>query len=138
MDIILIRAGMAIFAILGSLHLVYSLLDLSEPKRFMPQDESLLGAMKNTRIRMAKNARNFWLSYMGFHLSHSLGLITFAVIYISLSFVEPAVIFSAPLATIMIGVSLTYAVLSHFFWFAIPLTGSILATALLLLGLMVH
>ncbi len=68
----------------------------------------------------------------------SLGLITFVAIYIALSFVEPAVIFSAPLAAIMIGVGVTYALLSHFFWFAIPLIGSILATALLLLGLIAH
>ncbi len=138
MDIILIRAGMAVFAILGTLHLLYSLLDLAEPKRFAPNEAGLLETMKNTRIRMAKNARNFWLSYMGFHLSHSLGLILFSAVYISLSFVEPAVIFSAPLATIMIGVGVIYAVLSHFFWFSIPLIGSTLATALLLLGLIAH
>ncbi|MCH8862100.1 MAG: hypothetical protein IID51_06285 [Proteobacteria bacterium] len=125
-------------AIFGTLHLLYSMLDLAAPKRFAPKDESLLGTMKNTRIRMARNARNFRLSYMGFHLSHSLGLIMFAAIYMALSIIEPAVIFSAPLAAIMIGVGVTYAALSHFFWFVIPLAGSILATALLALGLMVH
>ena len=134
LEITLIRIGIGIFAALGALHFLYSVLDLGQPKRFAPADPSLLPAMKATRIRLRKNVRNFWRSYMGFHFSHSLGLLTFAAILFSLSFEAPDLLFTAPIAQIMISVSLIYAILAYFFWFSIPFWGSIIASALFVIA----
>lgn len=133
-EIIFIRTGLAIFALLGALHLLYTVLDLVQPKRFAPADASLLPAMKATRIRMRKNVRNFWRSYLGFHFSHSLGLLSFTAIYLSISLRAPDLLFAAPFVQILIGVSLVYAVLAHFFWFSIPFWGSVIALALFIVA----
>lgn len=133
-ELILVRTGLAIFALLGTVHLVYSLLDLVKPRRFAPADAALLPAMKATRIRMRKHVRNFWRSYMGFHFSHSLGLLLFAAMYFSLSLHAPELLFAAPFAQIMIGASLVYAILAHFFWFSIPFWGSVMSLALFVIA----
>jgi hypothetical protein len=84
------------------------------------------------------SVHSYWRSSLGFHLSHSLGLIIFALIFVTLSFVAPGALFTPAMMIIMLGTGTIYAVLSHYFWFSIPLMGSILGTGLIGLGFAVH
>lgn len=138
MDILLIQLGMSVLATLGTLHLVYSLLDLVEPKRFAPTDANLLEALMSTRIRLHRNVRTFWLSYIGFNVSHSVGILAFAGVYVSLTIVSPDTVFELPLVLIMLMVSLAYVAMSWLFWFAVPLAGSGLSTTLFLAAVILN
>lgn len=137
MDLILIRAGLALFAILGSIHLIYTLLDLKDPKRFAPADPVVLAGMQASKTRFP-SAHSYWRSSLGFHLSHSLGLIAYALIFIALSWVAAETLFFTPIYLIMIGAGVIYAILACFFWFYIPFYGSVLGSCLLALGVIIH
>ena len=135
MAMALIIIGAAIFFILGSLHLIYSFFDLKDPKRFAPADPSVLSAMQETTIRMRKDAKNLWLSSLGFHFSHSIGVLFYACVVIYVAAIYPAMLLDPVVAAVMIGVGAAYVLLAHFFWFIIPFVGSLLGTALIAAGI---
>jgi len=141
MDIILIRIGLLIIGLLGFLHLVYTFADLKSPKKFAPTDKTLLPLMQNTGVRLVKNpwpGRSFWGSYMGFHFSHSLGILVFVALYLVLSFITPDILFHPALAAILIGTGAIYATLARLYWFSIPFYGATVSTSLTTLGVVLH
>lgn len=141
MDIILIRVGLLIIGLLGFLHLVYTFADLKSPKKFAPSDDSLLPLLQNTGVKLVSKpwpGRSFWGSYMGFNLSHSLGILVFVALYLVLSAIAPEVLFHPALLIIMIGTGCAYAVLARLFWFSIPFYGATLSTCLTTLGVVLH
>ena len=81
-------AGGLIFFLLGALHLRMTVMDLKEPRKFVPAKRELLTELQNTRVAFRKDIKNFWLSYIGFHFSHSVGILFYAttVIYCALAF----------------------------------------------------
>ena len=134
-ELIFIRIGMFIFLILGLLHLAYTIADLLKPKYFAPVDSELLSAMRSTRIRLRKNVHSFWRSYLGFHLSHSAGLVIYSITYIGLTFTSPELVVASPFIQIMTGASLLYAIISYWFWFSIPFIGSLIALGMCILAI---
>ncbi len=138
MDLLLIRIALAIMATLGTLHLLYTLLDLRNPKRFAPTDRTLLAGMHNTSIRLRGANKSFWLAYMGFNASHSLGILVYAVVFATISVVQPDLLFLPIFSAILIGAAFLYAVMAHFFWFSIPFIGATLSTVLLAAGVAFH
>src|SRR6516225_2857586 len=58
-----------IYAILGVLHLIYTLHDFGgRPRYFRPLDRSLLPAMRNTNTAIAPTGRDYWSGVLGFNL----------------------------------------------------------------------
>jgi len=131
-----VTAGAAVFFVLGFLHLVYSFLDLSNPKRFVPADPELFDSMQKTTIRMRKDAKNYWLSSLGFNFSHSLGLIFYSAVSMYVARAVPELMSDMLVAAVLISVGAIYAVMARAFWFSIPFIGAMVGTGLMATGLM--
>ncbi|NNL87889.1 MAG: hypothetical protein HKP25_02370, partial [Marinicaulis sp.] len=74
---LLIAVGGLIFLVLGAAHLRLTVRDMKEPRAFVPAKRELLEELKATRINLRRDVKDFWTSYLGFHISHSAGIIFF-------------------------------------------------------------
>ena len=121
---ILLIAGSSIFLLLGAIHGVLTLKDLGNPRYFTPRDANLRTAMEHSTIALHPKI-NLWQAWLGFNLSHSLGLVMFggAFLYISI-FHSPLFSQSSLLQGCSIVVSAAYLIMSLKFWFANPAIGS--------------
>jgi hypothetical protein len=77
-------SGASIFLILGILHGVLTLQDISNPRTFTPPDQTLRQAMQESSIAINPQT-NLWKAWLGFNLSHSLGLIMFGGTFLAIS-----------------------------------------------------
>lgn len=85
--------------------------------------------MAAARLRLAPST-TIWRAWLGFNLSHSLGLLVFGGILAWLSFHDFHVVASsALLQLIAVGVSIAYALLAVRFWFWAPAIASTLGAA---------
>jgi hypothetical protein len=120
----------AIIAVLATLHLIYTLRDMfSRPRYFVPRDPALLQAMQGARLALAPNGRDFWSAMLGFHLTHSIGLLLYALLIV-LTVTTPL----PALQPLMIGLGLVLVLIAWRCWFHIPLIGCVAATALMIAG----
>lgn len=126
-------ASAAIFALLGTLHLVYTLHDFGEkPHYFRPRDSSLLPAMRQTTMGIAPGGRDYWSGILGFNLSHSIGVLLLALL-IGLA-AEYQIAWLKPL---LAAIGLVFAVIAWRCWFRIPMWGCLIGTALMSAGWLV-
>ena len=127
---IAIHFAAAIMAVLATLHLVYTLHDLLiRPRYFRPMDRSLLEPMQATTTALAPQGHNYWRALLGFHLSHSIGILLFAgVIELAM---DPHLAWLRPALIALGGV---YAIIGWTCWFWIPATGATMATGMLIIG----
>ncbi|WP_310485468.1 LIC_13387 family protein [Chamaesiphon sp. VAR_48_metabat_403] len=138
----LVIVGAAIFLILGILHGILTLQDLSEPRTFTPPDKVLRQAMQESSIAIHPHT-NLWQAWLGFNLSHSLGLVMFGGTFLAIGlFYFQVLDRSYWLQCCAIFIATTYLVMSLKFWFykpaiasSIALTCFVLASGLLLLKL---
>jgi hypothetical protein len=119
----LLAIGGTIFLVLGTVHGVLTLRDISQPRAFTPTDDALRIAMQGARL--ALNPRiNLWQAWLGFNLSHSLGLVLFGGGLLLLAWRHFPAFAASPLvgaaAAIVAG---TYLVLALRFWFWGPALG---------------
>lgn len=131
---ILIVLGAIPFVVLGSLHAVFTALDMRNPRRLVPQDAAVSDAMARTTLRLAPS-RTVWRAWVGFNLSHSLGAVVFGLLYLLLAVLEYDVLTDRPVLVylaVMIGVA--YMTLSVKYWFIVPTVGTGLGTLCFLLG----
>jgi hypothetical protein len=135
----IITAGALIFFALGALHLRLTAMDLKDPKAFVPAKRELLSELQATRINLRKDVKNFWLSYLGFHFSHSIGLIFYALTVIYCALVRPDIFGDIVVRIGIVAFGASYVLMARAFWFIIPLVGSVLGVALIAIGLaMLH
>jgi hypothetical protein len=121
-------ASAAIFAVLGSLHLFYTLHDFGErPRYFQPRDASLLSAMRLTTTAIARGGRDYWSGILGFNLSHSIGVLLFALLIALTALYR--IIWLEPVLVI---VGLAFTSIAWRCWFRIPMWGCLVGTALML------
>ncbi|HAT41529.1 MAG TPA: hypothetical protein DCS87_07335 [Rheinheimera sp.] len=101
---------------------------------FAPRDVELAQAMLRVSPRIS-SATTMWRAGQGFHASHSLGALLFALIYGYLSLQQPALLF-ASVALQLIGAVylLCLALLAFRYWFKVPQRGVVLATVCYLLA----
>jgi hypothetical protein len=138
----LVIVGAAIFLILGILHGVLTLQDLSDPRTFTPPDKVLRQAMQSSIIAIDPHT-NLWQAWLGFNLSHSLGLVMFGGTLLAIGlFYFQVFAHSYLLQGCAIFIANAYLVMSLKFWFSKPAIGSsialtcfVLASGLLLLKL---
>ncbi|MHA7872407.1 MAG: LIC_13387 family protein [Hyphococcus sp.] len=127
-------AGGALFFLLGALHLRLTVRDMKDPQHFAPARKDLLAALKNTRINLRKDVKDFWTSYLGFHVSHSVGLLFYGCVVMYCALVRPDILsdIAARLAIVTVGAA--YVLMARAFWFVIPFVGAGLGVTLIAVG----
>jgi hypothetical protein len=117
-----------IFGILGLLHLIYTLHDFGErPRYFRPVDHSLLLAMRNTNMAIAPTGRDYWSGILGFNLSHSIGVLLFALLILLTARYE--ISWLKPFLVLVGG---TFTVIAWRCWFNTPMLGCLIGTAIMI------
>jgi hypothetical protein len=71
---LLISIAASIFLLMGAGHGALTLRDLKHPRAFTPQDPALRQAMQQSSIAFHPTI-NLWKAWLGFNLTHSLGLV---------------------------------------------------------------
>ncbi|MWV16143.1 hypothetical protein F3I16_08775 [Pseudomonas sp. L-22-4S-12] len=131
-------AGCIPFLALGILHTVYTITDTYKPKKLIPYKSGVMGLMKESTLAITKET-NVWRAWVGFNISHGIGILFFSVTYLYLSisqtsFLESSLFFmsAAPI------ISLIYLVLSKKYWFSIPTIGSAIGLLCFVAGTLVQ
>ena len=120
-----------IYGLLGSLHALYTFLDMRNPRRIIPDDPAVIAAMQASKIRLTRGESTMWQGWVGFNLSHSLGALMFAaacfivVACLGIFALSPWALFA------LAAVSALYLLLATQYWFRIPILGTAMATACL-------
>jgi len=129
MSSLLLTIGGFVFVGMGLVHGLVSGADVLRPTQFAPADDSVRLAMTSTTVRFLRARANVWDAWLGFNLSHSLGMLIFgaASAWFGLNLERIQVSSAALVAPIVIG--LIYLVLSVRFWFWVPAVSSGIATA---------
>jgi hypothetical protein len=124
---ILLAVAASLFLVMGGLHGIWTLQDLVNPRRFAPTDDRVRVAMQGARLGLNPRA-NLWLAWLGFNLSHSLGLALFGAGLLALAWRDFA-LFSASgiVHGAALAVAAAYVVLAVRFWFWAPALGACLA-----------
>jgi hypothetical protein len=121
--------GGLLFAAMGVVHGLLTALDVRRPTQFTPRDDAVRIAMRSTTIRFFRARTSVWDAWLGFNLSHSLGLFVFgaATVWLGLNLerVQP----SPGLLAMPAVVGLCYVFLAVRFWFYLPALGAAVATA---------
>jgi hypothetical protein len=131
---VLLDLAGGIFVLLGSLHALYTLLDIRQPRRLVPQDPAVTIAMKATPLRLARGGTTMWRAWVGFNFSHSVGAVLFGVLCICTGAVLGTVVIPAWALLVLVAVSFIYLRLSALYWFRIPTSGIAVASACLLVA----
>ena len=127
---ILIGSSAVILLYLGSVHLAYTLLS----HQFSPADRQLETSMKQVAPRIS-GEMTMWKAWVGFNLSHSMGLLLFGLIYGYMVVYRWEVLRTSYfLAGTGLLTLLGYVVLARIFWFTAPLIGVLVATLLYVVG----
>lgn len=112
--------GASIFVLLGVLHALYTFQDLENPRNFAPRDENLRAAMQNSSVGLSSEI-NLWKSWLGFHFSHSLGLLMFGGAFLYIGVFHPQLFAQSTLLKICsVLIPAIYLLLSLNFWFSKP------------------
>lgn len=120
-------AAALIFATLGVLHAGYTLYDIvRQPRYFRPKDRALIEAMQATKMALAPQGRDFWSALLGFHLSHSLGILLFALLILI------AEIYAITwLMPVLAAVGALLTLIAWRCWFHVPTLGCLIGTGLI-------
>ena len=122
---ILIAVGAAVFALLGTIHLVYTFFT----DNFEARDAAVSAAMKATSPVLTRRT-SIWNCWIGFNASHSLGVLLFGVIYLVLALGHISVLRDSPTLTwLPVATGAAYMALARRYWFINPLVGVSIATA---------
>ncbi|MES2947310.1 MAG: hypothetical protein V4858_02105 [Pseudomonadota bacterium] len=128
---LLIFASACVLGLLGGLHLLCTF----RGNQFDPRDAALTAALASVspiisrETTMARAAK-------GFHASHSLGALLFALVYGYLALVQPDFLRQSWFLLLLgMATLLSYLALAKLYWFSVPLRGIALANALYAAGL---
>ena len=121
----------AIYGLLGALHAVYTLLDIRDPRRIVPDDPTVITAMQASKIRLTRGESTVWQGWVGFNLSHSLGALMFSAACFIVAACLRRFAFSPWVLLVLAAVSAIYLLLAAQYWFRIPILGTAIATACL-------
>jgi hypothetical protein len=117
---ILVILGSSIFLLLGVLHGILTLKDLQNPRTFTPPDPALRQAMQQSSLAIDPTT-NLWQAWLGFNLSHSLGLIVFGGTFMEIGlFHFSTFAHSLWLQIVTVVISTAYLLMSLKFWFSQP------------------
>jgi hypothetical protein len=131
---LLLDLGGGIFLLLGSLHALYTFLDIHRPRRLVPQDPAVARSMAESPVRLARGGTTMWRAWVGFNFSHSIGAILFGALCICTGAGIGAVVMPFWALPILVLISLIYLALSVLYWFRVPTVGIAVASLCLLLA----
>jgi hypothetical protein len=127
-------AGCIPFLILGLLHTVYTIADTYNPKRIVPYEPGVMGLMKDSTLALTKET-DMWRAWVGFNISHGVGVLFFAITLLYLAVLHIAFLQSSLFLLIASPlVALVYLLLSRKYWFRIPAAGSAIGLLCFLTG----
>jgi hypothetical protein len=127
---ILIAASAAIILFFGSMHLELTFFT----DQLTPIEGQMETAMKHVAPRISSGT-TMWRAWVGFNVSHSMGLMLFGLIYGYLAVYQWEVLRrSYFLSGLGLLVLVGYVVLARVFWFSDPLIGVSAATLLYVAG----
>jgi len=127
----LLSIGGAIYGLLGALHAVYTLLDIRDPRRIVPDNPLVITAMQTSKIRLTRGESTVWQGWVGFNLSHSLGALMLSAACFIVAACLRRFAFSPWVLLVLAAVSALYLLLAAQYWFRIPILGTAVATACL-------
>ena len=130
--------GGSLFAILGLVHAIYTLADISRPRRLVPDDPAVIAVMSSSGLRLARGGTTMWRAWVGFNFSHSLGITVFGVgcIVVGLYLQSLELPKAALLVPVAIGV--IYVLLAIRYWFRAPAIGVAAGTLCLVIGWLLY
>jgi len=131
----LTAAGALPFILLGALHFRMTVVDLKEPQQFIPAKRELLEELKATRMNFRKDLKNFWLTYLGLHFSHSIGVMFYGLVVMYCALVRPDILGDMTVRLAIVAVGASYVLMARMFWFIIPLVGSLVGVSLIAVGM---
>jgi hypothetical protein len=127
----LVVLGAAIYAVLGTIHLLYTFFG----SRLHPRDPALAEAMRRDTPRLTR-ATTMWKAWVGFNASHSLGAIGFGLMYLSLAGRHMDLLQRSPwFLWFAFGTSLAWLAVAIPYWFRIPIGGLAIASTCFALAL---
>lgn len=119
--------GAAIYVALGALHGIWALRDIATPRTFTPADDSVRKAMIGVPMAL-HTGTDMWRGWLGFNLSHSLGLIVFGGTLLAIGLFRMDLFVYREVQIAALTASGVYLVLSVKFWFSGPVIGTGIAT----------
>jgi hypothetical protein len=124
-------AGTIPLILAGGLHVVYTLIDTFRPTYFTPRDPSVRSALEGTRIRLGgSSAPSMWRAWLGFNLSHGLGVFTFGLLCLLIAIYDFELVERIDgLQPLTVAFPAAYLLLSLRFWFYAPALITGIATA---------
>jgi len=78
-----------IFVVLGCIHAIYTLADIFRARRLVPEDKSLIEAMRSCNVRITQGS-TMWKAWLGFNFSQSPGAILFGTLCVLLGALRQA------------------------------------------------
>jgi hypothetical protein len=122
--------GGVVYLLLGAVHAVLTLRDLHNPQTFTPPDPALRAAMQSSTVAIHPTA-NLWKAWLGFNLSHSVGVLLFGGFLITTGISSPGFASGFLVRVVIAVVAIVYVVLANVFWFRDPLVGTAIAATLI-------
>jgi hypothetical protein len=129
---VLLELGGGILVLLGSLHALYTFLDIRRPRRLVPQDPAVALAMTASPLRLSRGGTTMWRAWVGFNFSHSVGVVLFGALCIGAGAALGAMVVPAWGLLVLVVISFIYLGLSALYWFWIPTAGIAVASFCLL------
>jgi hypothetical protein len=127
---LLVIAGV-IYALLGALHAVFTLLDERNPQRLAPDDPAVTAAMRASKMRLSRGATTMWQAWISFNLTHSLAAMLFGAACLVVAAHFGLFVFSPWALFALAAVSLLFAAIGLRYWFGVPRAGTLIATGCL-------
>ncbi len=99
----------------------------------------MLEELQATRIRVKRVEKNFWQTYLGFHFTHSIGAIFYALTVAYCALARPDILADVTVRIGIVGFGAAYVLISRAFFFIIPFLGTLIGVALIAIGMsMLH
>jgi len=122
------------FVVLGFAHGVYTWIERSRSFRLTPHKAEVRDAMMGSTLKIHPKT-NVWRAWLGFNFSHSVGAVTFGLVYLILASSELDLLIGNPLLLwLPVAVSGAFVLMAWRYWFIIPLVGTALGFVCFIAG----
>ena len=134
----LLIIGGTVFSMMGLIHAIYTICDIYRPKHFVPLDPTVMDHMASTGVRFARGRTTMWEAWLGFNISHGLGLVIFGLVCVGAGVFGRTVAMPRAILLISVVVGVIYLLLAVRFWFRLPAVGFAIGTGFLFMGWMLY
>lgn len=127
---VLFQLGSLVFLAMGVAHVILMVGDRTRPRYLVPVDDHVRDGMNRTALRLTRQS-TMWKAWLGFNLSHSLGLVVFGLTSFLIAVYDFSLLLKLqPVLFLVITVAAIYVFLAIRFWFFGPVVGSAIGLAL--------